>query len=321
MRDVRLGFGAMGFSHTYGAADREACLALLDRASQSGIVFIDSADIYGAGHNEELIAEWMARDEANRDKLFLCTKFGFKFGYSYPNICGSPEYVKDACDASLKRLGVNCIDLYYQHRVDPDTPIEVTVGAMADLVKEGKVKYIGLSEASAETIRRAHKIHPISAVQVEYSPWERGIEQNGVLDACRELGIVVVAFSPLGRGFLTGKYKSIEDFAPVDARRNHPRFMADAFEPNMRIVNLFEQIASEKHCSPAQLALAWLMAQQQVKVIPIPGTTKVAKLEENLGSLNVTITEKENAVIRAVLEKYSVTGERFPVPLLKTSWK
>ncbi|KAJ3099514.1 hypothetical protein HK100_004877 [Physocladia obscura] len=241
----RIGFGAMGFSQSYGTANRAESLSVLQHLADSKAAFVDTADIYGNGHNEELIGEWLAQDKENRNKVFLCTKFGFKAMIPII-ISGKPDYVKQACNASLERLGVKYIDLYYQHRVDPETPIEETVTAMAELVKEGKVKYIGLSEASAETIRRAHKVHPIAAVQVEYSPWSTDIENNGVLDTCNELGIVVVAFSPIGRGFLTGQYKSIEDFEPNDARRSLPRFQGTAFADNLKLVDELKKIAIEK---------------------------------------------------------------------------
>ncbi|KAJ3349715.1 hypothetical protein HDU83_000333 [Entophlyctis luteolus] len=309
---ARLGFGAMGLSMSYGTADRAESLALLAHLvnNPTNAAFIDTADVYGLGHNEELIGEWLASDPTLRSRVFLCTKFGFKSS-NPPEVCGTPEYVKSCCNASIKRLGVEYIDLYYQHRVDPKTPIEDTVTAMAELVKEGKVRYIGLSEASADTIRRAHKVHPISAVQVEYSPWSTDIEQNGVLETCKELGIAIVAFSPLGRGFLTGQYKSVDDFEPNDVRRNHPRFMGDAFQYNLQLVDSLAEIAASKGVTVTQFVLAWVMAQGP-HVIPIPGTKKISRLDENLGALNVVVTKEDDARVRAVLAKFSVSGDRYP---------
>ncbi|KAJ3130993.1 hypothetical protein HK100_007025 [Physocladia obscura] len=309
----------MGLSQSYGTADRAESLTVLQHVADSKAAFIDTSDIYGLGHNEELIGEWIAQEKGNREKVFICTKFGFKS--LVPNvICGKPEYVKESCNASLKRLGVDTIDLYFQHRVDPDTPIEETVTAMAELVNEGKVRYIGLSEASAETIRRAHKVHPIAAVQVEYSPWSTHIENNGVLDTCNELGIVVVAFSPIGRGFLTGQYKSIDDFEPNDMRRSLPRFQGAAFAENLKLVDALKKIADEKGCTVTQLTLAWVCAQGP-HIIPIPGTKKVSRLEENLGALNVVISESENAEIRKIISSIPVVGERYAPATLALSWR
>ncbi|KAJ3294317.1 hypothetical protein HDU79_011190 [Rhizoclosmatium sp. JEL0117] len=310
----RLGYGAMGLSQSYGPADRTESFAVLDRLAESGCTFIDTADVYGNGHNEELIGEWLKK---SGKKVFLCTKFGF-VSLSPLVINGSKEYVKKACDASLQRLGVDCIDLYYQHRVDPNTPIEDTVSALAELVKEGKIRYIGLSEASAETIRRAHKIHPIAAVQLEYSPWTLDIEQNGILSTCNELGIAVVAFSPLGRGFLTGQYKSVDDFAPDDARRNMPRFQGEAFAQNLKIVDALQELATKKGVSLTQLTLAWVM-RQGPNVIPIPGTKSVARLNENLGALSVTLTDEEDAAVRKVINSVPAVGERYAPAFLKLS--
>ncbi|KAJ3386353.1 hypothetical protein HDU84_001594 [Entophlyctis sp. JEL0112] len=311
----------MGLSMSYGTADRAESLALLAHLvnNPTNAAFIDTADVYGLGHNEELIGEWLASDPTLRSRVFLCTKFGFKSS-NPPEVCGTPEYVKSCCNASIKRLGVEYIDLYYQHRVDPKTPIEDTVTAMAELVKEGKVRYIGLSEASADTIRRAHKVHPISAVQVEYSPWSTDIEQNGVLETCKELGIAIVAFSPLGRGFLTGQYKSVDDFEPNDVRRNHPRFMGDAFQYNLQLVDSLAEIAASKGVTVTQFVLAWVMAQGP-HVIPIPGTKKISRLDENLGALNVVVTKEDDSRVRAVLAKFSVSGDRYPPAQMVLSWK
>ncbi|KAJ3109111.1 hypothetical protein HK100_003345 [Physocladia obscura] len=317
----RIGFGAAGLSDYYGKVDRAESLLVLQHLADSNAPFIDTADLYGDnGHNEELIGEWLTQNKENRAKVFLCTKFGFKLSQQPLVLCSKPEYVKEACDASLKRLGVDYIDLYYQHRVDPETPIEETVTAMAELVKEGKVRYIGLSEPGAETIRRAHKVHPIAAVQVEYSPWSTDIETNGVLDVCNELGILVVAFSPIGRGFLTGKYRSIDDFEQNDVRRFLPRFQGDAFEKNLKLVDELQKIALTKGCTVTQLTLAWVCAQGP-HIIPIPGTKKIARLDENLGALNVTISDAENAKIREVIRTIPIIGERHTPASLALSWK
>ncbi|KAJ3090923.1 hypothetical protein HK100_007314 [Physocladia obscura] len=315
----RIGFGAMGFS----PANREESLSILQRLADTKSAFIDTADGYGLGYSEELIGEWLRQNPGNRSKVFLCTKFGFRGWHPFV-ICGTPEYVKSACEASLKRLGVDTIDLYYQHRVDPDTPIEDTVTAMAELVKEGKVRYLGLSEASAETIRRAHKIHPIAAVQVDYSPWSTFIEHNDVFATCEELGIAVVAckyiISPLGLGFLTGQYKSVDDFAPNDLRRSLPRFQVPAFAENLRLIDAFKKIADAKGCTVTQLTLAWVCAQGP-HVIPIPGTTKLSKLEDNLGATSVFISESENAAIREILNSIPIVGEAHLSEVLALSWK
>ncbi|KAJ3133669.1 hypothetical protein HK100_004216 [Physocladia obscura] len=317
----RIGYGAMGLSMGYGVADRTESLKVLQYAADANSAFIDSSDIYGNGHNEELIGEWLAQNEGNRAKVFICTKFGFK-SVNPPVICGKAEYVKKCCNASLKRLGVDFIDLYYQHSiiVDPDTPIEETVTALAELVKEGKVRYIGLSEASAENIRRAHKIHPIAAVQVEYSPWSTDIENNGVLQTCIELGIVVVAYSPVGKGFLTGQYKSIDDFEQNDFRRSLPRFQGTAFEQNLKLVDALKEIAATKGCTVTQLTLAWVCAQGP-HIIPIPGTKKVSRLQENLGAAKVFLTESENSAIRAVMASIPVVGARYQPAQLALSFK
>ncbi|KAI9350654.1 putative oxidoreductase [Obelidium mucronatum] len=309
----------MGLSQSYGPADKEESFAVLDRLLELKAAFIDTADVYGTdGHNEKLIGEWLKRAGPKaRENVFLCTKFGFK-SLDPIVICGSKEYVKQACEASLKRLQVDTIDLYYQHRVDPSTPIEETVSAMAELVSEGKVRYLGLSECSAETIRRAHKIHPIAAVQVEYSPWTTDIEHNGILSTCQELGITIVAFSPLGRGFLTGQYKSVDDFDATDARRNMPRFQGDAFAQNLKLVEALQAIASRKGVTVAQLTLAWVVAQAP-NVIPIPGTKKDARLVENLGARQVALTPTENEDVRKVLDAIPAVGERYAPKFLALS--
>ncbi|KAJ3117913.1 hypothetical protein HK100_000717 [Physocladia obscura] len=305
-----LGLGVMGMSSVYGKAVDTESLQTLKRSIELGCSFWDTSDVYGLGHNEELIAK--AIKEHGRDKIFLCTKFGLTYDRTtgLPGLNSSPEYVKQACDASLARLGIDTIDLYYQHRVDPKTPIEDTVRAMAELVKQGKVRFLGLSEASADTIRRAHKIHPITAYQVEYSPWTTDIESNGILDTCNELGIAVIAYSPLGRGFLTGRYKTPEDFEANDWRRNNPRFQGDAFYKNLEIVTALSNLAAGKGVSPAQLTLAWVIAQGP-NIIPIPGTSKIERLEENWGALNVAITEEDNLAIRKIIEDIPVFGDRY----------
>ncbi|RGB32840.1 aryl alcohol dehydrogenase, partial [Rhizophagus diaphanus] len=238
-----IGLGCMNMSSLYGAADEQENIKILNRAIELGCTFWDTADMYGFGSNETLISKVL---KEHRNKVFLCTKFAFLQENGEIKVSGKPEYVRQACENSLKRLGIDYIDLYYQHRVDPNTPIEDTVGALAELVKEGKVKYIGLSECSAETLRRAYKVHPIAAIQMEYSPWTLDIEKNGVLEACRELGVTMVAYSPLGRGFLTGKFKSIDDFEPNDFRRTVPRFQGENFNKNLELVQKFNEFASKK---------------------------------------------------------------------------
>ncbi|MGC8625669.1 MAG: aldo/keto reductase [Phycisphaerae bacterium] len=309
-----IGLGCMGMSEFYGPADDAQSIAVIHEYLAAGGNFLDTADMYGVGHNEKLVGRAI---KDRRDKVFLATKFGNVRGPKgeFLRICGTPEYVKQACDASLLRLGVDHIDLYYQHRVDTDTPIESTVTAMADLVKAGKVKYLGLSEAGPETLRRAAKIHKISALQSEYSLWTRDPE-DGVLDVCRELGIAFVAYSPLGRGFLTGRIKQPEDLAANDNRRNHPRFQGDNFQKNMELVKRVEDIAREKHCTPGQLALAWVLSRSN-DVIPIPGTRRSKYLNENLAALNVALTANDVARLNAAAPKGATFGLRYPAAMME----
>lgn len=311
-----LGLGCMGMSDVYGGdRDDAKSRATLQRALDLGVTLFDTADVYGPHTNEELVGRAL-RDQ--RERIVLATKFGLVPDPERPQsrrVNGQPEYVREACDASLKRLGLNVIDLYYLHRVDPNTPIEETVGAMADLVRAGKVRYLGLSEASAETIRRAHAVHPITALQSEYSLWTRDPE-DGVLETCRELGIGVVPFSPLGRGFLTGRITRFEDFDEDDFRRNSPRFQGENFARNLDLVRQVGEVAREKHCSPAQLALAWVLAQGE-DIVPIPGTKRRRYLQENLGALEVNLTSADLARIEEVAPRRAFSGPRYSEALMQ----
>ncbi len=285
-----MGFGCMGISHGYGVRDDSESAATLERAFESGIDFFDTADMYGAGHNEEIVGRFIA---GRREKIALATKFGFVWGESgiVTGLDGTPRHIRDACEASLRRLKTEIIDLYYLHRVDPQVSIEESIGAMSELVKEGKVRFLGLSEVSAEQLRRAHEIHPIAALQSEYSLWARDAEAE-ILPACRELGIGFVAYGPLGSGFLTGQIKSPDDFPEGDLRRRIPRFQPENFVKNLELVEIVRRIAAEKSCTPAQLALAWVLAQGE-DVIPIPGTKRRKYLEENLRALEVTLDRED----------------------------
>jgi aryl-alcohol dehydrogenase-like predicted oxidoreductase len=304
-----LGLGCMGMSFAYGPADEEESLQVLRRYLELGGNFLDTAEVYGPYKNEELLGRFLR--EIPRDSVVVATKFGFRIGPGgLRGVDSSPENVSRACDASLHRLGIETIDLYYQHRVDPKVPIEETVGAMAELVTAGKVRMIGLSEAGPETLRRAMKVHPIAALQSEYSLWSREVEINRVLATCRELGITFVPYSPLGRGFLTGAIQKIEDLDPSDWRRTNPRFGERALQANLKLAATIKELAIEKGATPAQLALAWVLSQGQ-DIVPIPGTKRVRYLEDNMGALQVKLTESEQKDIANRLAQIQIVGERY----------
>lgn len=312
----RLGLGCMGMSEFYGARNDHESINVLHHAIQLGVTFWDTADMYGPFHNEELVGKAL---KGRREKITLATKFGILRDPANPQIrglSGKPEYVQSACEASLKRLDIEMIDLYYLHRKDPATAIEETVGAMAKLVEQGKVRGIGLSEVSAATLRKAHAVHPITAVQSEYSIWTRDPEDE-VLQTCKELGIAFVAYSPLGRGFLTGHIKQFEDFAADDWRRFAPRFRGENFQKNLQLVSKIEQLADKKNCTASQLALAWVMAHGDY-IFPIPGTKRIKYLEENAGSLNVHLSADELKEIDAIAPKGAAAGLRYPEAAMGT---
>ncbi|MBI3781762.1 MAG: aldo/keto reductase [candidate division NC10 bacterium] len=304
-----LGLGCMGMSEFYGPGDEQESIATIHRALDLGVTFLDTADVYGLGRNEELVGKAI---RGRRQEIVVATKFGIvrDMNGNFVGVSGRPEYVRLACDASLRRLGVEQIDLYYQHRVDPDTPIEETVGAMAELVQAGRVRHLGLSEAAPATLRRASATHPIAALQTEYSLWSREPEDE-IFPTCRALGIGFVAYSPLGRGFLTGQIKQIEDLTPGDWRRTSPRFLFENFQRNLDLVERIREMAVRKRCTPAQLALAWLLEQGE-DIVPIPGTKRRTYLRENVGALEITLSEEDLAGLAEIAPPGVAAGARYP---------
>ncbi|KAJ2667909.1 hypothetical protein IWW42_005607 [Coemansia sp. RSA 1085] len=317
-RVPRIGLGIMGMSQAYGEANDKDSVKVLNHAIDIGCTFWDTSDIYGLGHNERLISCVL---KERRKDVFLCTKFGVTWDEPGPDfdgliweringVNGSPEYVFECVENSLRRLGTDYIDLYYQHRMDPKVPIEETMSALAELVKQGKIRYIGLSECTPEELRRACKIHPVSAVQVEYSPWSTHIEKDGILDTCRELGVTIVAYSPLGRGIMSGNVRSVDDLGEKDWRRNNPRFKAEHFENNLKLVDAFAEIAKKYDYTSSQLALAWVLAQEENLII-IPGTTKIKYLEQNTSSGKIKLSAEDLASLRKIVDNANILGSRY----------